>query len=264
MLSPRLLYILRTYWRRARPSVWLFQGQEPGNHVSTGALQDACRRARKQARIDKPVTAYVAAKFRHPSPGGWRRHSHHSGVARPCRPVFDDALWTCRHEPDRQHAVPLRSTLMPVGLNSRRACVRSWRWRTFSAATATRFALRRATGSPSINARSWPRSRHAERRRSAVMSSGARIAARSASPTILAAIGIPRSARVWRASNGLQIAAPNCCPLPISMSSSPCRRQSRRSLSRTRRSSTTSCSRRPPRRSASSPPTPKISVPRPA
>ncbi len=59
MLSPRLLYILRTYWRRARPSVWLFQGQEPGNHVSTGALQDACRRARKQARIDKPVTAHT-------------------------------------------------------------------------------------------------------------------------------------------------------------------------------------------------------------
>ena len=58
--------------------------------------------------------AYVAAQFRHPSPGGWRRHSHHSGVARPCRPVFDDALCTCRHEPDRQHAVPLRSTLMPV------------------------------------------------------------------------------------------------------------------------------------------------------
>lgn len=59
MLSPRLLYILRTYWRRARPSVWLFQGQEPGNHVSTSALQDACRRARKQARIDKPVTAHT-------------------------------------------------------------------------------------------------------------------------------------------------------------------------------------------------------------
>ena len=34
-------------------------GQEPGNHVSTGALQDACRRARKQARIDNPVTAHT-------------------------------------------------------------------------------------------------------------------------------------------------------------------------------------------------------------
>ena len=32
--------------------------------------------------------AYVAAQFCHPSPGGWRRHSHHSGVARPCRPAL--------------------------------------------------------------------------------------------------------------------------------------------------------------------------------
>ncbi len=40
MLSPRLLDILRAYWRRARPGVWLFPGQEPGEHVSTGP----CRR----------------------------------------------------------------------------------------------------------------------------------------------------------------------------------------------------------------------------
>ena len=58
MLSPRLLEILRTYWRRARPNVWLFPGQEPGAHVSTGALQAACRAARKQARIGKRVTAH--------------------------------------------------------------------------------------------------------------------------------------------------------------------------------------------------------------
>jgi integrase/recombinase XerD len=59
MLSPRLLDILRAYWRKARPSVWLFPGQEPGGHVSTGALQDACRRARRLAGINKPVTAHT-------------------------------------------------------------------------------------------------------------------------------------------------------------------------------------------------------------
>ena len=58
MLSPRRLEILRTYWRRARPTVGLFPGQEPGAHVSTGALQAACRAARKQARIGKRVTAH--------------------------------------------------------------------------------------------------------------------------------------------------------------------------------------------------------------
>ena len=58
MLSPRLLEILRAYWRVARPAVWLFPGQEPGTPVSTSALQDACRRARRQAKIGKPVTAH--------------------------------------------------------------------------------------------------------------------------------------------------------------------------------------------------------------
>jgi len=58
MLSPRLLQILRAYWKRARPSSWLFPGQEPGGHVSRGALQSACRFARQRARIGKRVTAH--------------------------------------------------------------------------------------------------------------------------------------------------------------------------------------------------------------
>jgi integrase/recombinase XerD len=55
MLSPRLLKILRAYWKRARPSSWLFPGQEPGG---TGALQSACRFARRRAQIGKRVTAH--------------------------------------------------------------------------------------------------------------------------------------------------------------------------------------------------------------
>jgi integrase/recombinase XerD len=58
MLSPRLLDVLRAYWKRARSSLWLFPGQEPGSHVSTGALQAACRAARKRAQIGKHVTAH--------------------------------------------------------------------------------------------------------------------------------------------------------------------------------------------------------------
>jgi integrase/recombinase XerD len=50
--------ILRSYWRIARPHYWLFPGQEPGHHVSKGTLQDACRTARRRARINKPVTAH--------------------------------------------------------------------------------------------------------------------------------------------------------------------------------------------------------------
>ncbi len=58
MLSPRLLEILRADWKRAHPRLWLFPGQEPGSHVSVGALQSACRAARRRARIAKRVTAH--------------------------------------------------------------------------------------------------------------------------------------------------------------------------------------------------------------
>ena len=44
MLSPRLLDILRAYWRRARPGLWLFPGREAGDHVSIAALQAASGR----------------------------------------------------------------------------------------------------------------------------------------------------------------------------------------------------------------------------
>ena len=58
MLSPRLLDVLRTYWKKARPSSWLFPGQEPGSHVTRGALQCACRTARRRARIGKHITTH--------------------------------------------------------------------------------------------------------------------------------------------------------------------------------------------------------------
>ena len=54
----------------------------------------------------------------------------------------------------------------------------------------------------------------------------------------------------------------SCCPFPISTWSSPCRRRSARSRSRTRRRSTPSCSAPPPRRCASSRPTRATSAPR--
>ena len=78
------------------------------------------------------------------------------------------------------------------------------------------------------------RSPRAAPRRWAATSRPARIAAHRASPTTRAAIGIARSVRARRASNGCRIARPNCCRFPISTSCSRCRRRSRRSLSRTR------------------------------
>jgi integrase/recombinase XerD len=59
MLSPRLLEILRAYWRRVHPGLWLFPGQDPSGHVSTRTIQAACRSTRRRARLGKPVTAHT-------------------------------------------------------------------------------------------------------------------------------------------------------------------------------------------------------------
>jgi len=58
MLSPRLLDILRDYWRQARPKEWLFPGDLPGQPISTSAVELVCRKARDQANISKPVTPH--------------------------------------------------------------------------------------------------------------------------------------------------------------------------------------------------------------
>jgi site-specific recombinase XerD len=58
MLSPKLLDLLRDYWRTARPKEWLFLGDLPGQPISTCAVEHACRIARRRCNIDKPVTPH--------------------------------------------------------------------------------------------------------------------------------------------------------------------------------------------------------------
>ena len=60
MLSPKLLDILRAYWRKARPQHWLFPGDLPGQPISTGAVELVCRQAREQAAI---ITRTVSSHF---------------------------------------------------------------------------------------------------------------------------------------------------------------------------------------------------------
>lgn len=90
MLSPRLLEILRAYWTRARPSLWLFPGQEPGDHVSRGALQSACRAARRRARIGKRVTTHSLGTV---LPLIFWRAARTSGSSRFCSVI---AIWRRR------------------------------------------------------------------------------------------------------------------------------------------------------------------------
>jgi site-specific recombinase XerD len=60
MLSPKLLNLLRVYWRAERPrSEWLFPGRDPGQHISIRSVQLACQTARDAAGIGKHITMHT-------------------------------------------------------------------------------------------------------------------------------------------------------------------------------------------------------------
>jgi integrase/recombinase XerD len=58
MLSPRLLDILRDYWKRTHPGEWLFPGDRPGEPITRFAVEHACREARERSGIRRPVTPH--------------------------------------------------------------------------------------------------------------------------------------------------------------------------------------------------------------
>ncbi len=59
MLSPRLLETLRAYWRQSRPKVWLFPGHGAKRPMNATILQRAFKRAKEEARIEKPVSFHT-------------------------------------------------------------------------------------------------------------------------------------------------------------------------------------------------------------
>ena len=59
MLSPRLLEVLRSYWKRAHPTDWLFPGGVPGKPIDRSAVNAACRKAHRATGIKKPITPHT-------------------------------------------------------------------------------------------------------------------------------------------------------------------------------------------------------------
>jgi integrase/recombinase XerD len=58
MLSPKLLEILRAWWRVERPEHWLFPGDLPSQHISRGAVEHECQKAHGICNISKPITPH--------------------------------------------------------------------------------------------------------------------------------------------------------------------------------------------------------------
>jgi integrase/recombinase XerD len=58
MLSPKLLEILRSYWRAVRPKEWLFPGIHDDRPITKDAVEAACQKAHRLAGLSKPVTPH--------------------------------------------------------------------------------------------------------------------------------------------------------------------------------------------------------------
>src|SRR5262249_1572237 len=59
MLSPRLLEILRTYWKAVRPRGYLFPGAMPDQPITTNAVHKICCQAGAHAALSKHITVHT-------------------------------------------------------------------------------------------------------------------------------------------------------------------------------------------------------------
>jgi len=58
MLSPRLLTVLRLYWRVVRPGGYLFPGRDPDRPISHSAVQRACKAALGRSGLTKRISPH--------------------------------------------------------------------------------------------------------------------------------------------------------------------------------------------------------------
>jgi integrase/recombinase XerD len=59
MLPPKLLWLLRDYWKRTHPGAWLFPGDRPDQPISPLTINHTCRQVRAHCGISKPVTPHA-------------------------------------------------------------------------------------------------------------------------------------------------------------------------------------------------------------
>jgi integrase/recombinase XerD len=109
MLSPKLLEILRDYWRMGRPKEWLFPGDRTGHPITRDAVGQACAKAHDLSLVQTGDAAQFAPRLRRSSPGGRHRRAHHSIAARSPQPRDHRPLSAHRHQQGLRYGEPLRA-----------------------------------------------------------------------------------------------------------------------------------------------------------
>src|SRR5580692_3116731 len=59
MLSPKLLTLLRAYWRWRKPPDWLFPGEKPGTPMTPSGVRQICQQLAKKAGIKKQASPHI-------------------------------------------------------------------------------------------------------------------------------------------------------------------------------------------------------------
>lgn len=59
MLAPKLLQTLRAYWKRYRPTTWLFPGRNPTRPMVSTTVWHYCDAARAAAQLSKPISPHT-------------------------------------------------------------------------------------------------------------------------------------------------------------------------------------------------------------
>jgi integrase/recombinase XerD len=59
MLSPKLLEVLRIYWKSHQPAVWLFPGGVPGRPITRETVLTICRQAGEAAHLSKRISPHT-------------------------------------------------------------------------------------------------------------------------------------------------------------------------------------------------------------
>jgi integrase/recombinase XerD len=59
MLSPKLLDLLRCYWKAYRPTHWLFPGDPQDRHMARNTIHTICRQAARTAGLSKPISPHL-------------------------------------------------------------------------------------------------------------------------------------------------------------------------------------------------------------
>ncbi len=104
MLPPKLLDMLRDYWKRTHPGEWLFPGPRPGQPISPLTIDRTCREVRLRCGIGKPVAAaFAAPRLRRSSAGGRHRSAHHPVAARSSQSEHHGSVSHDRHQQGLRH-----------------------------------------------------------------------------------------------------------------------------------------------------------------